>query len=79
MYELRIAILAKNYVAAYSLTKKVFYLLLNIFTVVELFKSLWSMFHIKGPLILRHIDFSVVLQFIFLKCPVLDVYHGHDS
>ena len=42
---------------------------LNIFTVVEFFKSLCSLFHITGPLILRHIDFSVVLQYIFLKCP----------
>ena len=67
--KLLIAILAKNYVASYSLTKKVLYLFLNIFTVVEFFKSLCSLFHITGPLILRHIDFSVVLQYIFLKCP----------
>ena len=54
---------SKNYVAAYSLTKKVVYLFLNIFTVVEFFKSSWSLFHITGPIIvLTHIDFSVVLQ-----------------
>ena len=41
----------------------------TILTVVEFFKSLCSLFHITGPLILRHIELSVVLQYIFLKCP----------
>ena len=60
-----IAISAINYVAVYTLTKQVLYLFLNIFTLVEFFKSLWSLFHITGPLIglLRHIDFSEVLQY----------------
>ena len=65
--EFLIEISAINYVAAYLLTKKVLYLFLNIFTLVEFFRSLWSLFHITGPIILRHIDFSVVLQYIFLK------------
>ena len=54
-----------NYVIAYSLTRKVLYLFLNIFTLVEFFKSVWSLFHITGPLTLKHIHFSVVLQYTF--------------
>ena len=38
----------------------------NTFTLVELFKSLWSLFYILGHFILMLIDFSVVLQCIFL-------------